>query len=102
MIKHLYMFAESIIKDPNTSVNLPRIQITNGPGGTVGSVLRLVFAAAGGAALIIIAISGLKFALSNGDPQGIAKAKNTIIYALLGLVICLAGFSIVNFVIRRV
>lgn len=102
MIRHIYLLAQGLIKDPDSSVNLPRVVVTSGPNGTIASVLKLVFVAAGGISLLIITVAGLKFTLSNGDPQGIAKAKNAIIYALLGLVVCLAGFSIVNFVVNRV
>jgi len=70
--------------------------------GNVTDVLKVVFGFAGGIALIIITLAGLKYALSSGDPQGIKKAKDTILYALIGLVISILAFSIVSFTIGNV
>lgn len=81
-----------------TDVPLPRTTLSN---NNVASMLQLVFSVAGGIALIIIVLAGLRFVVANGDPQSVAKSKNTIIYATLGLVICLSGFSIVTFVLRK-
>ncbi len=64
--------------------------------------LRIVFGVAGGIAVIVITIAGFRYVLSRGEPQAIAQSKNIIIYALVGLVICIAAFSIISFVITRV
>lgn len=74
------------------------------PQGSLGennitNALRLVFGVAGGAALIIVTIAGFKYVLSQGNPQETAKAKNTILYALIGLAICLTAFGIIGFVV---
>ncbi len=66
---------------------------------SVTNVLQIVFGLAGGIALLIVAIAGLQYVLSQGDPQNTAKAKNTILYAFVGLLICIFAFSIVSFVI---
>lgn len=60
--------------------------------------LAVVFGIAGGVALIIIAYGGLKFVLSQGNPQEITKAKNTIIDGLIGLAVIVAAGGIVGFV----
>lgn len=99
MSSNLVYLLGQIINNPDKSINLPRAGVDS---NTIANGLRLVFGVAGGIALIIITLAGLKFVLANGDPASIAKAKNTIIYALLGLVVCITGFSIVNFVLQRV
>lgn len=68
---------------------------------SLNNVLRLVFLASMLLSIIFVAIGGLKYALSSGDPQGAAKAKNTILYALIGLVIAISAFNIVGFVASR-
>lgn len=65
----------------------------------ISSILKLVFGVAGGIALLIVTIAGFKYVLSQGNPQETAKAKNTILYALIGLAICLMAFSIVGYVV---
>ncbi len=82
-------------------------QLTNIPKASLSSdnvkgALQIVFGLAGGIALLIVALAGLKYTLSRGNPQETAKAKDTIIYAIVGLLISLFAFSIVTFVIGRV
>lgn len=97
MISYLALRFAQIVNE--SEVNLPKADVSQ---DTVKSALQIVFGVAGGIALIIVTLSGLRYVLSNGDPQGVAKAKNSIIYALLGLVICLTAFGIVTFVVGRV
>ena len=61
--------------------------------------LTIAFGVAGGVALIVVAYGGLKFVLSQGNPQEITKAKNTIIDGLIGLVVIVAAGGIVAFVV---
>lgn len=69
---------------------------------TIGSVLHLVLAVAGAVSLLIITLAGLQYILSQGDPQKTAKAKDTILYAIIGLVVTMISYSIVSFVVRSV
>lgn len=98
-MKLLTTLAQIIRED---ELHIPKPELTSGPDSTIANGLRLTFAIAGGIALIVIALAGFRFVIANGDPQSIAKAKNTIIYASLGLIICLVGYSIITFVINRV
>lgn len=70
-------------------------------GSNITSILRLFFGVAGAVAVLIITIAGFKYVISQGDPQATAKAKNTILYAIIGLAICVTSFGIVTFVLGR-
>lgn len=72
---------------------------SNATSGTIKDAFNIVLAIAGSIALLIIVIAGLQYVLSQGNPQTVAKAKNAIIYAFVGLIICLIAFVIVGFVI---
>lgn len=85
------LFAQVDISD----VNIPKGTYS---GTNIQDVLSIVFGIAGGVALIFVIIGGIKFMTSQGDPGALSKARNTIIYALIGLAVCIAAFSIVNFV----
>lgn len=61
--------------------------------------LSIAFGIAGGISLIVVAYGGLKFVLSQGNPQEVTKAKNTIIDGLIGLAVIATAGSIVGFVI---
>lgn len=71
------------------------------PTDALPDILTLVFGAAALLAIIFIAWGGFKYTTSNGDPQGITSAKNTILAAIVGLVIAMSAFVIVGFVVGR-
>lgn len=52
--------------------------------------------------IIVIIIGGLRYTISAGDPEQIQKAKNTILYGVIGFVVVLLAFTIVNFVLVSV
>ena len=83
--------------DPST-LKIPRAELTS---VNVQHALSLAFGLGGALALLVIVIAGLRFITSQGEPQAVAKARNTILYALVGLVICATGYSLVTFVIGR-
>jgi len=63
--------------------------------------LNIVYFLAAVVAVIVIIIGGLLFATSAGNAANVTKAKNMILYAVVGLVIVLAAFAITNFVSGR-
>lgn len=78
---------------------VPQVQANS---DLVASVMKVMFTTAGIVAVLIITIAAFQYVLSQGDPQKTTKAKNTILYAVVGLVIAIAGYSIVAFVIGKV
>jgi hypothetical protein len=70
-------------------------------GSIIQTVLRDVFGVIGGVSLIVIVIGGYRYVLSNGDPQNTANAKNTILYAMVGLIVAIVAESIVSLVIGK-
>jgi tellurite resistance protein TehA-like permease len=82
-----------------SQVEIPQVSADN---ADIISVTNVVFAIAGAVALLIITIAGTQYVLSMGDPQKTAKAKNTILYAVVGLVIVIASFGIAAFIGRSI
>lgn len=68
--------------------------IVNILDGIIG-VLALV-------AVIFIIVGGVNYMTSTGEAVKIQKAKNTILYAVIGLIICILAFAIVNFVVNNI
>jgi hypothetical protein len=85
------------IVSPN-DLNIPKGDFTS---STTASALRLFFGVVGAVAVLIITIGGFRYVISQGNPQETAKAKNAIMYAVVGLVICVAAFGIIEYVIPR-
>lgn len=71
-------------------------------GSQLQNVLSFVFVIAGIIAVIMILVASLQYITSTGDPQKTKKAKDTIIYALIGLVVAISASVIVNFVLGGV
>jgi len=73
-----------------------------GPNGALIKVTSILAAVTGIISVIFLVIGGMKYVTSGGDSSGVATAKSTIIYALVGMVIALLARPIVSFVITRV
>lgn len=69
--------------------------------GPVQEVISILLFAVGVVAVIMIIVGGIRYVLSNGDASQIKSAKDTILYSVVGLVVALLAYSIVNFVVGR-
>lgn len=67
--------------------------------GTVGLTLNVVYVVVGVIAVIFIIIGGINYTTSQGDPVKVKKAKDTILYGIIGLIVSLLAFAIVQFVL---
>ena len=69
--------------------------------GLIKKVVNLLLWAIGIVSVIMIIIGGIRYATSNGDSNQVTAAKNTIMYAVIGLVIAIFAYAIVNFVLTQ-
>ena len=67
--------------------------------GFIGNIIKTMFFIVGVLAVIVIIFAGVTFVMSAGDSQTIQKAKTTIIYAVIGLIVSILSYAIVNFVV---
>ena len=67
---------------------------------TVGTALNVVFGIVAIIAVVMIVIGGVSYATSQGDPGKVKKGKDTIMYGIIGMIIALLAFAIVNFVFK--
>lgn len=79
--------------------NVPKVQANN---TTLSTIVSMVLAIAGSISLLMIVIGGLRYILAHGDPSATAQAKNTILYAIIGLLVSMMAFGIVAFVLGKV
>jgi hypothetical protein len=93
LMTHLFYFAQTAV-DTSPLPNTPADQ------SEITTALDIVFTVTGAIALLVITIGGIRYILSRGDPSATAQAKDTIVYALVGLVISIAAYSIVTFVVK--
>ena len=69
------------------------------PTEALSGALNFVYFAIGLAAVIVIAYSGFVYITSSGSPEKLTRAKQTIIYAIVGLCIAIAAWAITTFIL---
>ncbi|MBH1957014.1 hypothetical protein I8H84_05550 [Candidatus Saccharibacteria bacterium] len=65
----------------------------------IKNVVNVLLFLLGSIAVIMIIIGGIRYATSNGDAGAIKGAKDTILYAVIGLIVAILAYAIVNFVV---
>lgn len=66
---------------------------------TVNQIINIVIGVTGFAAVAMTIYGGVQYTTSAGDPGKVKKAKDTIMYGIVGLVVAILAFAIVNFVL---
>lgn len=84
---------------PSQDVGVPTVSAND---AFISIVLNIAFTVIGGVAVLFLVIGAFRYIISNGDQSQIQKAKNTIMYAVVGLVVTLLAFTIVQFVLGRI
>lgn len=70
-----------------------------GTTGIFTTISNVMLFLVGAVSVIMVVIGGLRYVISGGNSASVGAAKNTILYAIVGLVIALLAYAIVNFVI---
>lgn len=85
---------------------LTKSDVPNLPNGSANEVLvvglNLVYAVAGIIAVVAIIVAGFTLVTNSGEPDAIKKARNTILYAVVGIVVILAAFTVTWFISRSI
>lgn len=69
--------------------------------GAFAKISNTLIFMVGAIAVIMVIIGALRYVLSNGDSAGLKSAKDTIMYALIGVVVAMLSYALVAFVIGR-
>ena len=90
------------IADSCTGVKAGESAICDGKNenvtGFLTNIINFLLLAVGALAVVMIIVGGIKYILSAGDSSKLTSAKNTILYSVLGLIIAVLAYSIVNWV----
>lgn len=82
------------VRVPSSDVGVPSVEASV----IVTNVVSTVFSVLGLICVVIIIIAGFRYVTSQGDSGSVSKAKNTILYAVVGLVIAIFAFTITRFI----
>lgn len=79
--------------DPNASNEISSL---------IETIVNIMSIFVGVISVIMVIISGFKFITAQGDPQSISSARNTLTYALVGLVVAALAQVLVHFVLSKI
>jgi hypothetical protein len=73
-----------------------------GPGGAIVKIANIIAYLTGAAAIIMLVIAAIRFISSGGDPGNVKKARDTILYVLIGVAVVVLARSIIVYIIFKV
>jgi vacuolar-type H+-ATPase subunit I/STV1 len=72
-----------------------------GEGGVFTNIINAALFLIGAIAVLMLIYGGIRYTISGGDSKAVTDAKNTIMYAIVGIVVALMAYAIVNLVIGQ-
>lgn len=101
----VFVFAPSVSSqtlnpcDIDASSSLCADQNAKGdPKKVVKNIVDIILFIVGAAAVIVIIISGLRYTMSAGNQQTVTAAKNTLVYAVIGLLVAIFAYAMVAWI----
>jgi hypothetical protein len=85
--RSLYNLAMASVNCLNGDVCNTGLPQVNAGSSELQTILQIVFGIMAAVAVLFVVIGGFRFVLSEGNPESTSKARNTIIYSLVGLAI---------------
>ena len=70
-----------------------------GETGIFRTVTNILLFLVGAVSVIMLIIGGIRYVVSGGDQSAVTAAKNTILYAIVGIVVAFLAYAAVNFVV---
>ena len=69
--------------------------------GIFKDIVNVLLFIIGAVAVIMLIYGGFRYVTSGGDSSGVTAAKNTILYAIVGVIVAILAYAVVNFVVYR-
>lgn len=69
-------------------------------GTLISQIVNTLLFIIGALAVVMIIFGGIQYTTSAGDAGRVAKAKNTIIYSVVGLIVAFLAYAVVNWVLQ--
>lgn len=73
-----------------------------GDNGIFTTIVNILLFLIGVLSVIMLIYGGIQYTLSSGDSGKVNNAKNTILYAIVGLIVAILSYAIVNFVLKSI
>lgn len=96
MLRHLGQL------NTNFKINAADAGIPQASNAVITNILNAVYFWTGILAVIVIIVAGFYYVTSANNSDRLTRAKNAILYAVIGLIVVLIAFFITNFIIKGV
>lgn len=73
--------------------------LLKGNGGIVNTIVNVMLFIVGVLSVIMIIFGGIRYVTSGGDQAKVTSAKNTIMYSVVGLIVAIVAYALINFVV---
>lgn len=70
-----------------------------GQDGIFRTITNVLLFIIGAISVIMLIIGGIRYTVSGGDSSAVTSAKNTILYAVVGIIVAILAYAVVNFVL---
>jgi len=74
-------------------------QLTGDLTASISTIINILIFVIGLVAVIMLIVGGFRYVFSQGNEKAVQGAKDTILYAIIGIVVAILAFAIVNFVL---
>ncbi len=64
----------------------------------IQNVINVLLFIIGAASVIMLIIGGIRYVVSGGEQGAVTNAKNTILYAIVGIIVAILAYAAVQFV----
>lgn len=95
-------FLPDLLRHVAGGLDISGLPTTPADSNTLKTILNVVLTISGAIAVLMVVVSGVRFITSQGNPSEVSKARNGIVFSIIGLLVIMFAFSIVNFVVFRV
>ncbi len=93
-----WLLAAGILDPSGNGLGLPQTSLDTG----LKSGLTAVYTIVGALSVVFILVGAVQYVISGGDPASTKRAKETVMYAIIGLLVSLLAFGIVNVITSKV
>ena len=95
----MYVHAGPVADGVNAAKGDDQPALLFGNAGVFSTISNVLLFIVGAIAVIMIVIGGLRYVISGGDSSQVQAAKNTILYAIIGIIVAILAYAAVNFVL---
>ena len=73
--------------------------LVNGDSSIVRRAINIMLFGVGVLSVVMLIFGGFRYVISGGKKESVTNAKNTILYAIIGLLVAVFAYAIINFIL---